>query len=516
VSFKSHRPPGYIARGDKYLPQLANGLERVLARTQQSLRFDTLRLPNSKLEELAAVLVEFAEDVHDDIGIWNSLERYNTEFFANPLPFVIDPKEDIGQEAINEYRIQHLLWVLYSELNPQLILSPTHCDLKQLAEAISAFLKSRFVKISRDSSVKKFLSQPNKFGWDVKRKLIWLGTHSYLFRNSFRNYVEDHGDNPEIAIIDDFVCEKTTAWSGLGAIDILASILDISEEQRKDLRSWYERHQAYYRVLANKGQISEVVNIINNKPYTVRISAGKKPFEIGTIVLGSLIPWNGEWYWSGTQYTLDNVTEAALEELKDAFRRKFPDIVYRYCSELAEKAKQVNDLQYHQFVEYYGSDLATYANGLSMAADRQKELRLQWASKPVATIARAVEKFKLKGPQPDMPFPRELLDSENGICVYYNSDEGTEIMTGFNSIISGLKKRGQDLNEEEERGIRSFIWSDLVSPKFVRRLTREYGSESIETAFLIRGSRDESHVDYLLRRYKGAYYRKRYPRVALV
>jgi hypothetical protein len=114
-----------------------------------------LRLPNSKLEELAAVLVEFAEDVHDDIGIWNSLERYNTEFFATPLPFVIDPKEDIGQEAINEYRIQHLLWVLYSELNPQLILSPTHCDLKQLAEAISAFLKSRFVKISRDSSVKK-------------------------------------------------------------------------------------------------------------------------------------------------------------------------------------------------------------------------------------------------------------------------------------------------------------------------------------------------------------------------
>jgi hypothetical protein len=516
VIFKLHRPPGYIAKEDKYLPQLANELERVLAETQQSLRFDTLRLPNSKLDELAAVLVEFAEDIHNDIGIWKSLERYNTEFFGTPLPFVIAPKGDTGQEALNECRIQHLLWVLYSELNPQLILSPTHHDLKQLAESISVFLKSRFAKIPRDSSVKKFLSQPNKFGWDVKRKLIWLGTHSYLFRNSFRSYVEDHGGNSEIAMTDDFVCEKTTAWSGLGVIDILASILDISEEQRKDLRSWYEGHQAYYRVLENKGQISEVLNTISDKPYTVRIPSDKNPFDVGAIVLGSLVHWNGEWYWSGTQYTLDNITDAALEELKSTFRRKSPEIVYRYCSELAEKAKQVNDLQYHQFVEYHGNDLVIYANGLAMAADRQKELRSQWASKPTETIAKTIEKFKLRGPQPEMPFPRDLLDSEKGIGVYYNPDEGMEIMTGFNSIISGFDKRGKDLDEEEERGIRSFIWSDLVSPKFVRRLTQKYGSESIHTAFLIRGSHDESHVDYLLRRYKGAYYRKRYPRVTLV
>ena len=516
MSLQSHRPSGYIAKGDKYVLRLADELERVLAKTQQSLKYDTLRLPTSELEELAGVLVEFAEDVHNSIGIWNSLERYSTEFFGTPLPFVLEPKEDMGQESINEHRIQHLLWVLYSELNPQLILSPTHRDLKQLAEAVSSFLKGRFAKIPRGSSVKKFLSQPNKFGWDVKRKLIWLGTHSYLFRNSFRNYVEDRGGKPEIAIIDDFVCEKTTAWSGLGVIDILASILDISEEQRTGLRSWHARHQAYYRIIANKGQISEVVNIINDKPYTVRISAEKNPFEVGRIVLGSLVPWNGEWYWSGTQYTLDNITEEALQEPKDAFCRKFPEIIYRYCSELAEKAKQANDRQYHEFTKYHGNDLVIYPDGLSMAADRQKEIRLQWESKPKETITRAIEKFKLKGPEPDIAFPRDLLETENGVAVYYNPDEGTEIMTGFNSIVSGLKKRGKDLSEEEERGIRSFVWSDSVSPKFVRRLTQEYGSESIEAAFLIRGSHDESHIDYLLRRYKGAYYRGRYPRIALV
>jgi hypothetical protein len=113
----------------------------------------------------------------------------------------------MGQEAINKHRIQHLLWVLYSELNPQLILSPTHRDLNLLATIVSDFLGKRFAMIPRGSAVKSFLAQPNKFGWDVKRKLIWLGTCSYLFRNSFRNYVEDHGGKPEIPIIDDFILD---------------------------------------------------------------------------------------------------------------------------------------------------------------------------------------------------------------------------------------------------------------------------------------------------------------------
>ena len=86
MNFGSHRPHGYIRKGDRYLPQVAEDLKQVLIREQESLAYNTLYLPNSKLEELAAgVLIEFGEDVHNDIGIWNSLERYNTEFFGRGL-----------------------------------------------------------------------------------------------------------------------------------------------------------------------------------------------------------------------------------------------------------------------------------------------------------------------------------------------------------------------------------------------------------------------------------------------
>ena len=158
MNSQSHRPPGYDGKREHYLPRVAKDLEHVITRAQGSLAYNTLCLSNSKLEELASVLVEFAEDIHNDIGIWKSLERYNIEFFGTPLPFILQPNEDMGPETINEHRIQHLLWVLYSELNPELLLSPTHRDLKKLAAVIATFLEKRFKDIPRGSSVKEFLS----------------------------------------------------------------------------------------------------------------------------------------------------------------------------------------------------------------------------------------------------------------------------------------------------------------------------------------------------------------------
>jgi hypothetical protein len=516
IYFQSNRPPGHNGKRERYLLQVAKDLQQAITRAYGSLDHDTLHLSDSKLEELTGVLVEFAEDMHNDIGIWSSLESYNIEFFDTPLPFVLQSNEDMGSETINKNRIQHLLWILYSELTPELLLSPTHLDLKKLAVVIAKFLEKRFKDIPRGSSVKEFLAQPNQFGWEVKKKLIWLGTHSYLFRNSFNNYVQGHGGKSEIPVIDDFICQSTTSWSGLGVIDILAAALAISEEQRFTLRSWYERYLAYYRILAVDGQKSEVLNMINDNSYIVRYSTDNNPVEVGAVILGSLIPWNGEWYWSGTQYQFSDLSEEYLQEQKDTFLKKSPQIAYRYCSELAEKARKSIKRHYQEFVESHNNEIAVYPDGLSMAADYQKDVRLQWESQPREVIAEIIEKHKLKDSKPSLSFPPHLLENNKGVGVYFNPEEGKEIMTGFDTIISGFRKKGIGLNKDEEEGILSFIKSDSISPKFVRRLIQEYGSESIESAFFIRGQHNESPIDYLLRRYKGHYYRNRYPQITLI
>lgn len=353
MNFQSHRPQGHTQEGDPYLPQLARELTRLLIKTEGALSSKMLCLPNKKIEELATVLVEFAEDVHNGIGIWNSLERYNLEFFGTQLPLVLELGENMPQTGLNVHRIRHLLWVLYSELTPELILSPTHRDFNLLATVVSDFLVERFAKMPRGSAVKVFLQQPNQFGWNMKRKLVWLGQHSYLFRNSFRNYVEGHGGEEDISIIDDYICQQTTNWSGLGVIDILAATLDISQEQRSELRNWYDRHLAYYQVLAIKGPRIEVLNKVNDKPYTVVMGEDANTFGIGQIVLGSLVPWNKEWYWSGKQWIYDNMTDSALRELKNSFVRKSPLLAYRYCDEMAAKAKESVSHNYHEFVKYH-------------------------------------------------------------------------------------------------------------------------------------------------------------------
>jgi hypothetical protein len=59
--------------------------------------------------------------------------------------------------------------VLYSELKPELLISPTHRDLEKLSAVIATFLQNRFTDIPQGSSVKAFLSGPNSYGWEVKK-----------------------------------------------------------------------------------------------------------------------------------------------------------------------------------------------------------------------------------------------------------------------------------------------------------------------------------------------------------
>ena len=101
---------------------------------------------------------------------------------------------------------------------------------------MAAFLQQQFATVQLDSGVKSFLTTPDTYGWEVKRKLVWLGQHSYLFRLQCENYIQAHGGKLDIPTLDDFLCQHTTGWSGLGVIDLLAALLPITEAQRATLR----------------------------------------------------------------------------------------------------------------------------------------------------------------------------------------------------------------------------------------------------------------------------------------
>jgi Protein of unknown function (DUF3843) len=516
MDFRAHRPNKQLGRSERPLVSIATDLARFLTKAQRSLTFDTLHLASRQREALAQILVEFAEDLHQDLGIWSGLERYNLDFFGTTLPCIVPSGDTRASEPVTPERVQYLLWTLYSELEPTLILAPHHQDLARLAALIAAFLHERFTHVQFDSGVKTFLRLPNTYGWDVKKKLIWLGQHSYLFRLSFTNYVHAHGGIPDIPTVDDFICQATTGWSGLGVIDLLAALLDITDEQRAILRGWYERHTAYFRVVSVREPFLEVVNLLNAQPYTVRVEGEARKLQAGGLVYGSLVPWDGAWYWSGVQHGFATVPEELIQRVCKGFPLTAPHIVYRYCESRAEKAREIVSKHYQQFVDYYGTDLVPYPDGAALAEDLRQFYRYQIASAPPNAIAATLQKHALSDSSPALALPPDLLKSKRGIGVYFNPTEGQELMDGFNALVSGLQKHGAQLTEDEAESLRALLSAEAISPQFVRRLVQGYGDAAIAAAFLIPRETASYYLDYLLRRYKGHFYRHRYPSLTVI
>src|SRR5215470_2368213 len=382
MDFRTHRPQRGFGRSERSLAKLAEELTRFLTKAQRSLTYDTLHLSSRQRETLASLLVECAEDLSHDIGIWRSLEAYNRDFFGTPLPCVLQPGEAMDAAPLNPDRLQFFLWTLYAELEPGLILAPNHQDLERLALWIAEFLSTRLARLRYDSAVKTFLTTPHTYGWDVKRKLVWLGQHSYLFRLPCAHYVRDHGGTTDIPTLDDFLCQDTTHWSGLGVIDILAATLDITDSQRRDLRSWYERHMAYFWVVSLREPFMEVINLLNEQPYTIHMGTIDNQFQVHDVVFGSLVPWDGVWYWSGGQHRYPQVSDETIQEIKRDFPLKASQVVYRYCPALAAQAREHLGKHYQQFLDYYGTDLVHYPDGKTMAEDMRKFHQSQLASAP--------------------------------------------------------------------------------------------------------------------------------------
>ncbi len=513
------RPGGPPGRGDRYLREVAQDVQRGIRAAQRDYRYDTLRLGSADLAELSLILAEFAEDLHNDIGIWRTYEDYNRQWFGIPLP-ITEGSTDAGASAITADRVRHLLWVLLMVLKPELVLGPAHEDLARLADVVAHALSARIAPVPRDSGVKRFLDTPNEYAWDIKRKLVWMGTRSYLFRTACRQYLAKEKDETEsdaIAQTDDFICQQCSQWSGLGVLDVLASMLPLTGEQRTMLRGWYERHAALYRVDAEDDEVLEVTNLISDRPYRVMMGAGPKPFQPGNMVFGSLVPWGTFWYWSGSQQRFPALDEAAVAEFRQSMIAKSSSVVYRYRKDLLVKAVAATERHYREFLDYHGGkDMVGYPDGLSMVADEQRRFRLMYEREPRETVGRVMAAQGLKNPWPKMTYPDHILNCTTGIGLYYDPQQGTEMMTGFKDLLGGFAKQGRDLNGDDAEAIRACITSNVISPSFVQRMVREHGDASIRAAFLLRDRGHAYALEYLLRRYKGSAFRNVYPNMSIV
>ena len=107
------------------------------------------------------------------------------------------------------------------------------------------------------------------------------------------------------------------------------------------------------------------------------------------------------------------------------------------------------------------------------------------------------------------------MNHDQGIGAFSNLDEGVEYSLRFNQVLSGLRKKGASLTDEEMDALRQILTAAAIGPAFVRRLVAEHGAESLTETFLMQNAPSELALEFLLRRHKGQFYRKRYPALSL-
>jgi len=489
------------------LRPLVKRCDKVLNFVQQGFRFPSLKLTPSARTLLAEILVDFAMDIHFDTGIWTALEKYNTELFGTPLPLML-PVNAKQPSGISIERVQFLLWNFYPQLDDR-ELSNCHVDMLYAAEEISIFLNDTLLPLLPVASpVKEFLDKPNDYGWEVKKKLIWLGMHSYMFRLLFDEYFEERYEGGSaIMVIDDFICQNTTPWSGLGTNDILAACLDIPDKQNDELRNWYLRHFSFYKIIKTAKGVTEAVNLINDVSYLIReeppASSHKGDFCPNSIIYGGLVPWRDEWYWSGTQH---DFTPLSKKEIDKAIRKhkQTTRVVARYWKERDELVRHRGEELHRNALKFYGDNLVEFPNGLAL--ERAEIRRLTAHVKALGHV----------GKMPRFSLGEELREYADGVAMFLDPVEGQEIMDYFDDIRSGLKKNGKPCTEDEGEVIRGWIDSTSISPGFVHRVLEKYGgADSIKRAFFWETD-EPCWLEYLLRCRKGEYYRRRFPCISIV
>jgi hypothetical protein len=241
-----------------------------------------------------------------------------------------------------------------------------------------------------------------------------------------------------------------------------------------------------------------------------------QPFKSGDLVIGSLTPWCGQWYWSGEQRRYKKPTAPLMADVKQTMIRNSSQLIYRYCPEREQKARKLMAQLHVDAMKFYGTDLIVYPDGLSMAADWQREMQQKWKKQSPEAIQEAMTRHGLKHPRPDLSLPPELLNSKTGLGVFLNPEEGKEIMEHYHDLEEGFHRKGVDLTDWQEEVIRGFIQSESISPAFVLRVVQEYGDASLKAAFCLQDTKAGYWLEYLQKRYKGHFFRKRYPAISVV
>ena len=489
-------------------------LSRELSRAMRKPVCKDMRRLERDWPEFAAATMDFILDVAGAPSLWSGYEAWNLRHFGVALPIT---GGDPGT-GLTATRLHHFLWKMVNISARDFSLPPDHPDVATVVDTVGAFWEKRKHAFSPLSDSPAFLAGPIRHGYEVKDRLVVLGQTSYFFRAGFADYITlDTDYEMFIKECDDFLCQSCSQWSGMGSIDLLAETLSVSDARREDIRSWSERHAAPFRVESLEAEHMVVTNLAIDKQYRVERDEGAGAFSVGMVVFGFLARWNDGWRWSGVQdvWGEDASEHGLVEECVQQMRLSASRILCRYWPEYKQQAMNILAVMQKSEREFHGGrDLVYFENGRMLAAatacflNEYRDKRIQDMENPPEEIPEDFE--------PETILSDAIRECDDGVGLFLNPEEGDEMMLSFDHLTSGLRKNGDKLTPSEHDALRGFIESDSISPAFVRRVLLDEPERSLRVAFGVSDDAPAYWLDWLLRCWKGEFYRPRYPSVSVI
>ena len=149
-------------------------------------------------------------------------------------------------------------------------------------------------------------------------------------------------------------------------------------------------------------------------------------------------------------------------------------------------------------------------------AMQQKFHQYQSASAPKAEVEALLQRHHLLHHPRQIDWSPDLLACEDGIGVYFNPEEGQEMMTSVRRGAPWLAKTRERCDGGRNGGHQTIpLRRCYQSPICAQTRAGLWGRLHCRSVFDPQDC-DTYYLEYLLRRYKGHFYRQRYPSLTIV
>ena len=249
---------------------------------------------------------------------------------------------------------------------------------------------------------------------DIKAALVALGSSDFL-REARRTFDTSETNRLTIDALDRFLLRYHFA-DGTSLLEhFLDSCIGLSESEQEMVRGWADYVEGIFHIVGHAEDHVILLNLIDELEYRARSNAGTAllaQLTDGDFVVSRLVPYKGDWLFSGRMQLLPAEAEQAL--LVEAARaaQKQPRRRFRN-PDILETAREMQRRDHESFTRHFGSDevitsgreLNDTMHGFMKMRERERRQRL---GLPLA----------LPDSLPSMNLPDSLLAADEVGIIY--------------------------------------------------------------------------------------------------